>query len=163
MRVCCPITRSHWQAWGEWSDCSVTCDGGTSTRTRECDNAFPDSPCEGDSEQSAGCNGNLCGEYQWFSVGTRKAFITPEFVRQKVLFPSKSLVLPMYRTGKWLYLDVFMRKYCMSCRNKQRFIYQTLFKLRKNINCVFTPKVLTHAVSLKNIELLFVILWPVYI
>ena len=65
MRVCCAITRSHWQTWGAWSDCSATCDGGTRTRSRACDDAFPDFPCEGDSEESAGCNGNLCGEFDF--------------------------------------------------------------------------------------------------
>ena len=35
------IVAGEWGAWGNWSECTVTCDGGESTRTRLCNDPLP--------------------------------------------------------------------------------------------------------------------------
>ena len=46
-------------AWGSWGECSVTCGGGTQTRSRSCSNppmAHGGKPCTGSSEMIKDCN-----------------------------------------------------------------------------------------------------------
>ena len=48
-----------WTTWGNWSTCTVTCDGGTQTRSRSCTNppaAHGGKPCVGLKENSRDCN-----------------------------------------------------------------------------------------------------------
>ncbi|XP_013378635.1 SCO-spondin [Lingula anatina] len=45
-----------WGSWSSWSGCSVSCGGGTRTRTRACLGGV----CEGDSEQTEACNTQGC-------------------------------------------------------------------------------------------------------
>ena len=55
--------RGSWSEYGEWSECSVDCGGGTLTRSRTCNNPSPASGiaiCEGDAEQKQSCNTNTC-------------------------------------------------------------------------------------------------------
>merc|ERR1712054_415238 len=47
-----------WSNWGEYSECSVTCGGGTKTKTRACTNPAPangGAKCEGKSTNSKEC------------------------------------------------------------------------------------------------------------
>ena len=46
-----------WGEWEAWSDCTVTCGGGTKDRTREC--MGPEhggKECEGDTSEQSTCN-----------------------------------------------------------------------------------------------------------
>ncbi|XP_052706720.1 coadhesin-like [Crassostrea angulata] len=53
----------NWASWGVWSQCPVTCEGGTIQRSRECTNPAPKhggSDCVGDAVESKSCNTNPC-------------------------------------------------------------------------------------------------------
>ncbi|XP_065925067.1 A disintegrin and metalloproteinase with thrombospondin motifs adt-1-like [Magallana gigas] len=53
----------NWASWGVWSQCPVTCGGGTIQRSRECTNPPPKhggSDCVGDAVESKPCNTNPC-------------------------------------------------------------------------------------------------------
>ena len=56
--------------FGDWSECSAECGGGTQTRSRRCNNPAPKNggaDCEGKSEEMRACNTNPCpGYYQIF-------------------------------------------------------------------------------------------------
>ena len=48
-----------WTIWGDWGKCSVTCGGGTQTRSRSCTNppaAHGGKLCVGTKEMSQNCN-----------------------------------------------------------------------------------------------------------
>ena len=52
-----------WSEYGEWSECSAECDGGTQTRTKECNNPAPQhggADCEGEGEETRECNTHSC-------------------------------------------------------------------------------------------------------
>jgi len=49
-----------WASWGDWGDCTAHCDGGTSTRTRECD-CPEQNDCPGFDTVSVQCNTQNCG------------------------------------------------------------------------------------------------------
>ena len=52
-----------WTEWSEFGACSVTCDGGTQERTRECTNPAPENgglDCEGASTESQDCGTDPC-------------------------------------------------------------------------------------------------------
>ncbi|XP_070574887.1 SCO-spondin-like [Ptychodera flava] len=54
--------------WSNFSDCSVTCGGGTKFRTRTCTNPAPTyggRPCKGKTVQSRSCNNFQCEDGQW--------------------------------------------------------------------------------------------------
>ncbi|KAL4223846.1 hypothetical protein ACF0H5_017311 [Mactra antiquata] len=58
----CPIDGA-WSPWQTWSKCSVSCEAGTRTRNRNCDNPVPEfdgSPCEGDNVENGNCNDGPC-------------------------------------------------------------------------------------------------------
>ncbi|XP_019617100.1 PREDICTED: SCO-spondin-like [Branchiostoma belcheri] len=51
-----------WSQWEAWSNCTVTCAGGTRTRSRTCDQPPPQNGgrrCNGDSTQSETCTGQV--------------------------------------------------------------------------------------------------------
>lgn len=52
-----------WSAWGSWDACTVTCGGGTQTRTRSCTDPIPEHGglnCTGSAEESAACGTVTC-------------------------------------------------------------------------------------------------------
>ena len=51
-----------WTKWGEWGDCTVTCDGGSKERTRKCiDDPCPDyTPCPGPDSETTVCGEDCC-------------------------------------------------------------------------------------------------------
>ncbi|KAL9966591.1 hypothetical protein ACROYT_G024693 [Oculina patagonica] len=60
----CPIDGNYTE-WSEWSECSVTCDGGSQTRSRQCTNPPPQHggrDCEelGPANGTQECNTNAC-------------------------------------------------------------------------------------------------------
>lgn len=61
----CP-TDGDWSDFGNWSDCSAACGGGSQKRTRSCSNPTPangGSNCVGDAEESKECNDQPCEPY----------------------------------------------------------------------------------------------------
>lgn len=47
-----------WSEWSQWTDCNTTCDNGTRSRSRECDNPAPNGggiDCIGSSVQTELC------------------------------------------------------------------------------------------------------------
>ena len=50
-----------WDNWQDWSDCDVTCGGGTRQRTRDCINGSPgDIGCDGEVTETEDCNTDEC-------------------------------------------------------------------------------------------------------
>ena len=52
-----------WSDWSNWSNCSVTCGGGTKSRTRECNNPerqFDGEYCSGDDKEINDCGQIPC-------------------------------------------------------------------------------------------------------
>lgn len=61
-QTACPINGS-WSYWGAWSECTKMCDGGTTTRRRECNSPKPQyggKECEGEAYASTTCNDWTC-------------------------------------------------------------------------------------------------------
>ena len=62
----CPCV---WNEWGEWSDCTVTCGGGTKTKTRtvlkEATNGGP--ACDGEAEEQEACSTDNCRKFLVFT------------------------------------------------------------------------------------------------
>ena len=56
-----------WSDYGDWTECSTKCGGGTQTRTRTCTNPAPangGADCVGEATESQNCNTQLCpGKY----------------------------------------------------------------------------------------------------
>ena len=56
-------TDGAWSDFGDWSECSAACGGGTQTRSRSCSNPAPangGAECSGDAEESRECNTDAC-------------------------------------------------------------------------------------------------------
>jgi len=52
-----------WSVWQDLGTCSVTCDNGTRTRTRTCDNPPPSNrgdDCQGSAQETSECVMNEC-------------------------------------------------------------------------------------------------------
>ncbi|XP_077863800.1 SCO-spondin-like [Saccoglossus kowalevskii] len=57
------VAPSVWQSWTPWSECSVTCNGGVETRTRDCENTKTGESsidCTGVDAQTQECNTEPC-------------------------------------------------------------------------------------------------------
>lgn len=57
------VVDGRWTEWKAWSRCSVTCGGGTQTRSRTCTNPPPQhggEDCTGENEEMRSCNEFPC-------------------------------------------------------------------------------------------------------
>lgn len=53
----------NWGSWLDWSECSQSCNGGTQSRARYCDDPAPDLyglECTGTNMSSQTCNTDIC-------------------------------------------------------------------------------------------------------
>jgi hemicentin len=60
-----------WSSWGEFGECSASCDGGFRKRFRTCTDPIPSQngrPCVGPSENLEPCNDEPCPGKQWKSI-----------------------------------------------------------------------------------------------
>ena len=73
-RVCC-AKRAFWTQWGAWSDCDKSCDRGTKTRTRLCDQNGDTVDCQGDSSETEACNIQSCRELFYFFFNLRRIHV----------------------------------------------------------------------------------------
>ena len=60
------LVNGNWTSWSPWSSCTVSCDGGITTknrtRTRSCTNPTPESggqPCSGSSNETESCDSDI--------------------------------------------------------------------------------------------------------
>ena len=63
MRFLDLVSVGTWTEWIEWSDCSVTCDSGTRTRTRTCEGP---GACDGQDNETEDCNLTDCSKQKSF-------------------------------------------------------------------------------------------------
>ncbi|XP_052232909.1 thrombospondin-2-like [Dreissena polymorpha] len=59
----CSLVDGNWAEWSQWSTCSVTCENGTTTRSRTCTNPPPSNGglnCGGPAVDSQLCTNQLC-------------------------------------------------------------------------------------------------------
>lgn len=55
------IVDGVWKVWSDWTDCTTSCGGGTSTRNRTCTGPYyGGADCEGVRIEDTGCNTNPC-------------------------------------------------------------------------------------------------------
>jgi len=62
-QACLVPVDGGWSAWSVWGTCSLTCGGGTQTRTRTCTNPAPangGADCVGSTSESQACNTQAC-------------------------------------------------------------------------------------------------------
>ncbi|XP_063693348.1 uncharacterized protein LOC134825137 [Bolinopsis microptera] len=74
------VVNGDWGEFGEWSECSAACGGGTQTRKRSCDDPQPaegGAQCEGDEGETRVCNVDPCPprlpswpeDFKWSNAG----------------------------------------------------------------------------------------------
>ncbi|KAL5271984.1 hypothetical protein ACHWQZ_G000247 [Mnemiopsis leidyi] len=71
----CPVD-GGWGDYGEWSECSAKCDGGTQTRSKECNNPAPahgGAGCKGSATEERDCNTQACATLYRITHTTGKA------------------------------------------------------------------------------------------
>ena len=64
-----------WSTWTQWTDCSTSCDNGTQTRKRECDNptpAYGGRNCSGEKNETRGCFLRNCPGKSLQATGTHR-------------------------------------------------------------------------------------------
>ncbi|XP_022098999.1 SCO-spondin-like, partial [Acanthaster planci] len=61
--LACPVNGGYSQ-WSQWSNCTMSCDGGETQRIRKCNNPTPKNggePCWGPAKETKTCNSGPCG------------------------------------------------------------------------------------------------------
>lgn len=69
------LVDGNWSAWETWSSCSKTCDNGTRTRVRSCNNPAPaheGKDCAGEGKKSEVCLVRHCPGKRHFLTGWRR-------------------------------------------------------------------------------------------
>jgi len=113
-----------WTEWGEWTECSLSCGGGTQTRVRSCNNALVgSSSCIGLGIEEQRCNENICNDWsQWTTDGvcsklcdgglkkfTRECIITSRTVGQQCVGEDERIeacnVQPCAAWGEFSFLE----------------------------------------------------------
>ena len=59
----CPVVHGNWGSWQSWSQCSMTCGGGSQSASRRCNNPAPGvggRQCSGQATKTQGCNTQAC-------------------------------------------------------------------------------------------------------
>ena len=67
----------NWASWGSYGACTVTCGGGSQSRTRSCSNPAPSyggASCSGSSSSKQSCNTHYCPSKGALSKMTSKAY-----------------------------------------------------------------------------------------
>ncbi len=65
------LADGNWGLWSAYFPCSVTCGGGTQSRTRYCDSPYPSGGghyCVGYNTETQSCNPDPCPIGKYFSV-----------------------------------------------------------------------------------------------
>ena len=60
---------AEWEAWGQWSECSVSCGQGSKIRTRECSEPAVNNIelCDGNALELEDCQSIECpSKFSWF-------------------------------------------------------------------------------------------------
>ncbi|XP_019614876.1 PREDICTED: uncharacterized protein LOC109462744 [Branchiostoma belcheri] len=68
---CTHVDVGTWGEWGPWGDCSVSCGGGTKTRTRPCEDQYGGTSCVGTDKDVKLCKKKKCPEWTEWSDWTK--------------------------------------------------------------------------------------------
>ena len=95
----------NWTDWGDWNPCSVTCAGGTQSRSRTCTNPPPRNggrECSGESEDVQSCNEMPCPSKYFFFSRCKKG-VNKRFRALEVAFDTLSLLSNYLHTNLLTY------------------------------------------------------------
>merc|ERR1712048_707007 len=117
-KACNDQTCPKWTEWVNWSPCSVTCDLGERTRSRECKlgNEAKEGECTGDTNEQASqtktCNLELCVYTLGVAIPTTIEYNEDLFDKESELFKKKSVevantvkVFARYEQLEWIEID----------------------------------------------------------
>ncbi|XP_052263932.1 coadhesin-like isoform X2 [Dreissena polymorpha] len=119
----CQLVDGNWAQWGAWTTCSVTCENGTQSRTRDCTNPSPTNGglnCTGPSVDSKMCLNQLCpvhGNWSDWSTWSCCSVTCDVGLRKR----SRTCTYPKPdRNGDYCFGDSFENAICLTepCSNR---------------------------------------------